>query len=186
MRTSISHPLQIAEVPAPGGGVIGVTFCPGKHQTSAATGSWSRDLSLDVQAIGQWGANTIVTLVTSQELSELRVTALGDEVAAQGMKWLHLPIQDVSTPDVEWEQLWASATKDLHAILDADGRVLVHCKGGLGRAGLVAARLLIERGVLPIIAIAQVRKVRPGAIETSEQERYLYELETTHRASDDA
>jgi protein-tyrosine phosphatase len=62
---------------------------------------------------------------------------------------------------------------ELHGILDSDGKVLAHCKGGLGRAGMVAARLLVERGVSPDEAIASVRRVRPGAIETGLQERYL-------------
>ena len=50
-RTSLSHPLQIAEVSAPGGGMVGITFCPGKHQRLAATGAWARDLQLDLEAI---------------------------------------------------------------------------------------------------------------------------------------
>jgi len=34
-RTSASHPLLIAEVPAgPGGGAVGITFCSGKEGPS--------------------------------------------------------------------------------------------------------------------------------------------------------
>jgi hypothetical protein len=43
----------------------------------------------------------------------------------------------------------------------------------LGRAGTIAARLLVELGMEPRKAIASVRAVRPGAIETSEQERFV-------------
>jgi ADP-ribosyl-[dinitrogen reductase] hydrolase len=53
--------------------------------------------------------------------------------------------------------------------------VLVHCRGGLGRAGTIAARLLVELGMEPAEAIARVRAVRPGAIETPEQERFVRE-----------
>jgi protein-tyrosine phosphatase len=176
LRTSLSHPLQIAEVPAPKGGVIGITFCPGKYQPASATGSWSRDLGLDLDAIRSWGARAVVTLVTVEELRALRVEAIGEEVTAREMQWVHLPIEDVSTPTDEWEQQWAEAKIPLHAALDAGGRVLVHCKGGLGRAGLVAARLLIERGELALDAVSDVRRVRPGAIETRAQEAYLLEL----------
>jgi hypothetical protein len=45
--------------------------------------------------------------------------------------------------------------------------------GGLGRAGTVAACLLIESGVAPSEAIRKVRTARSGAIETREQERYI-------------
>ena len=98
MRTSLTHPLQVAQVAAPGGGVVGITFCPGKHQLTAATGSWARDLAIDLDAIKAWGAGAVLTLVTPQELKELRVEMLGHEVAARGMRWFHLPIEDVSTP----------------------------------------------------------------------------------------
>lgn len=73
MRTSLTHPLQIATVEAPGGGMIGLTFCPGKHQPYAATGAWARDLDLDLGAIKAWGAGVLVTLVTGAELAELGV-----------------------------------------------------------------------------------------------------------------
>ena len=51
--------------------------------------------------------------------------------------------------------------------------VLIHCRGGLGRAGTIAARLLIELGTEPGEAIANVRAVRPGAIETDDQEEFV-------------
>lgn len=47
--------------------------------------------------------------------------------------------------------------------------MLVHCKGGLGRAGMIAARLLVELGMPPDTAIRQVRLARRGAIETPAQ-----------------
>ena len=54
----------------------------------------------------------------------------------------------------------------------AGSNVLVHCKGGLGRAGVIACRLLIELGMKPSEAIVAVRNVRPGAIETAAQLDY--------------
>jgi len=87
--------------------------------------------------------------------------------------WFHLPIVDVSTPDKYFEQAWDTAGETLRSLLQNGSNVLVHCRGGLGRAGTVAARLLIEVGMEPETAIAKVRKVRPGAIETSEQEQFV-------------
>jgi ADP-ribosyl-[dinitrogen reductase] hydrolase len=51
--------------------------------------------------------------------------------------------------------------------------VLLHCMGGLGRSGMVAARLLVELGEEPRTAIQRVRAARPGAIETAAQEAYV-------------
>ena len=51
--------------------------------------------------------------------------------------------------------------------------VLVHCRGGLGRSGTIAALLLIEFGVPNDQAIIKVRNARPGAIDIAEQEEYV-------------
>lgn len=51
--------------------------------------------------------------------------------------------------------------------------MLVHCKGGLGCAGLVASRLLVELGWEADAAIAAVRGTRPGAIETPAQAAHV-------------
>jgi ADP-ribosyl-[dinitrogen reductase] hydrolase len=65
------------------------------------------------------------------------------------------------------------ATGDLRQVVRSGGRVLLHCRGGLGRAGTIAARLLVELGMEPGKAVQAVRHVRPGAIETIEQERHV-------------
>ena len=53
------------------------------------------------------------------------------------------------------------------------GRVLLHCRAGLGRTGMIAARLLVELGTPPDAAIVSVRAARTGAIETRAQERHV-------------
>lgn len=178
MRTSHTHPLQIAEVrPAPGMGRIGITFCPGKVQPSAMTGGWSRDLGIDVDAIAAWGASAVVTLVEDHELTSLNVEGLGDAVRRRHMDWYHLPIVDVSTPCSRFEAEWDEVGEGLRARLRDGFDLVVHCKGGLGRAGTIAARLLVELGADPADAIRQVRAVRPGALETHGQVDYVLGLE---------
>lgn len=170
MRTSHTHPLQIAFVrPTPTSGRIGITFCPGKRQRDAATGAWERQLDVDLDAIFDWGAVAVVTLTEAHELQALGVAGLGAEVRARHMDWLHLPIVDVSVPDAGFERHWGEAGEGLRARLRAGFDILVHCKGGLGRAGLTAARLMVELGVPAAEAVATVRQVRPGAIETQAQ-----------------
>jgi ADP-ribosyl-[dinitrogen reductase] hydrolase len=78
------------------------------------------------------------------------------------MEWHHLPIRDVSVPDAAFERSWPADAARLRALIDAGANVLIHCKGGLGRTGMVAARLLVERGADPAAAMRDVRAVRPG------------------------
>jgi ADP-ribosyl-[dinitrogen reductase] hydrolase len=89
------------------------------------------------------------------------------------MAWHHLPITDVSVPDDRFLSAWHKAGAALRHRLRNGFDIVVHCKGGLGRAGMVAATLLVELGRAPSEAIAMVRAVRPGAIETSAQEDFV-------------
>lgn len=169
-RTSQTHPLQIAEVRAsPSHGRIGITFCPGKHDLFAHTGAWKRDLGIDLDAIAAWGARLVLTLVEPAELRELKVPQLGHEIRVRGIEWLHLPIADYSVPSDAFEEQWIIDGRDIREMLRNGDDVLVHCKGGLGRAGMIAARLLVELGMDPEQAIHSVRHVRIGAIETPAQ-----------------
>lgn len=70
-------------------------------------------------------------------------------------------------------QYWGKLSPRLHRIIESGGRIIVHCRGGLGRAGTIAALLLTERGWSAPSAVSDVRFLRPSTIETGEQERWL-------------
>ncbi|MFZ4534904.1 cyclin-dependent kinase inhibitor 3 family protein [Propionivibrio sp.] len=179
IKNSLNSPLQIAEVLLqPGEGRIGLTLCPGKKDP----GHWNRNLSEDLKVIRAWGATTVVTLIEDHEFQMLGIETLGQDVRALGMDWLHLPILDVSIPDHRLEEAWGLTGPKLHSRLDAGERILIHCRGGLGRTGLLAGRMLVERGCDPRTAIQRVRAVRPHAIETAAQEQYV--LNSTVRAAE--
>jgi ADP-ribosylglycohydrolase/protein-tyrosine phosphatase len=171
-RTSASDPLRIAELPF-GAGLIGITLCPGKRGDSQQGSRWARDLDTDIAAIRSWGASAVVTLIEDHEFAMLGVDSLPRAMQDAGLEWHHLPIRDVDVPDRRFESRWVYAGTRLRERLRSGERVLVHCRGGLGRAGLVAAGLLVESGVPAGQAIAAVRAVRSGAVETPSQEQWV-------------
>ena len=174
IRTSQTHPLRIDAVQIPGGqGLVGITFCPGKQQQEAMTGIWERDLETDLKCIIDWGASALVTLIEQHELESLGVADMPARVKAMGLEWYFLPIKDYHIPSSSFEAKWSTAGPSLRERLLAGKKIVVHCKGGLGRAGTIAAQLLVELGMTPDSAIAAVREERKGAIETSEQEDYV-------------
>ena len=147
---------------------------PGKQQPGAATGAWSRDLALDLDAIERWGAAAVLTLVEKDELARLEVPleTLRDAVQARHMGWHWYPLKD-GTPEALFGGAWGIVGPELRDLLRAGFAVLVHCKGGLGRAGTMAAQLLAELGMDQERAIQVVRAVRPGAIENQAQQRHV-------------
>ena len=162
--------MEIADLTTgPGQGRIGITFAPGKHDPS-----WNRDLASDLDAIADWGASLVVTLLEDHEMVLLRIPNLGDEVARRNMEWLHLPIPDVSAPRADFDKAWLAHSVRLRKKLNDGADILVHCRGGIGRAGMVAARLLVELGEPPEVAMARVRAARhPNAVETADQEHWV-------------
>lgn len=174
MRTSETHPLQIAELPVRDG-AIGITFCPGKTGASVYGDPWDRDLEADLNALKAWGAHAVLSLTEDHEHEMLGVPNLGKAIRKAGFEWWHFPIRDLSAPDLGVQSAWLKISEEVHQQLDRGKRVVVHCRGGLGRAGTIAALLLIERGEEAATAIKAVRNVRPGAIETADQEEFLEE-----------
>ena len=174
-KTSENDPLRIASViPRHGFGRIGITLCPGKKQLHGWSGHWDRDLDLDLDEVMRWGATAVITLITEAELDALQVRGLPEAVENRHMEWWHLPIPDVQPPGPEFELAWEVAGEAIRDRLAQGFDVLVHCKGGLGRAGTVAARLLVELGEDCDEAIRRVREARSGsAIETHEQEAHV-------------
>jgi ADP-ribosyl-[dinitrogen reductase] hydrolase len=175
VKTSRTHPLPIAIVATPGGGSIGMTLCPGKRQPEAITGPWERGLADDFAVITQFAARHLVTLMETHELLAAQVPpeTLAAAARASDMTWHHWPIADFTTPDEAFERLWRAEARALRDTLADGRRVLVHCRGGRGRSGLVAARFLIELGMAAPDAISAVRAAQPMAMETTAQEHHV-------------
>ena len=174
-RTSETDPIRIAAVtPGEDHGRIGITLCPGKTDPAGISGAWARDLGTDLEAIERWGATAVVSLITDEEIAGLGVRGLAAAVRERHMEWWHVPIPDGRPPGRDFEDRWAVAGDAIRDRLRAGFDVLVHCKGGLGRAGTVAARLLVELGERADEAMRRVRAARsPYAIETKSQEAHV-------------
>ena len=62
--------------------------------------------------------------------------------------------------------------------------VAVHCGAGLGRTGTVLACWFVHRGQTAQHAIAEVRRLRPGSIETEEQAQAVLQYSRRKRGGD--
>jgi protein-tyrosine phosphatase len=118
------------------------------------------------------GINTLVSLLSEDQVEML---VLGDErlMAKQlGMKFLHHPIPDHQLPADP--QAFQAFVSDLASRLQAGERIGIHCLGSIGRATVVAACTLIHLGWPPAAALAAIEAARGVPVpDTDEQQEWI-------------
>lgn len=134
-------------------------------------------LSDDVGYLKSLGITQIVSLLESSEARSLALDAEKDVCKVLGVTFEQHPIKDRSTPSKAAIRDIVSAT--LNDILRGE-HVAVHCRGGIGRAGLVCCCILIEYGATPDTAIKLVSKARRCPVpDTAEQLRLIQDYPDT-------
>ena len=144
---------------------------PGRLALSARPrgGDW---LEEEIAAWRGVEVDTVLSLLTPDEERELDLGNEAQEVKRTGMKFLSLPIPDRQVPQSE-SQITATLEK-LDIDLSAGKNVVIHCRQGIGRSGLVAACLLISKGLSSGAAVESLTAARGAAIpETPEQRRWI-------------
>jgi atypical dual specificity phosphatase len=116
----------------------------------------------DLRWLRRNGVDLLVTLTESP--------VRRDWVNEAGLMVVNVPVPDMEAPtDRQIDHLLDTIRK-----ANASGMgVAVHCGAGLGRTGTVLAAWLVANGDSPRDAIAAVRELRPGSVETVEQERAI-------------
>jgi ADP-ribosyl-[dinitrogen reductase] hydrolase len=175
-RTSDTHPLRIDACSlSVGQGYVGMTLCPGKHGESLdRLPPWKRDLDKDIRAIIDQGADGVLTVMEPGEMAELEVADLGGRIAARGLSWWRLEVPDGGVLHAGQHAQWDAMRRALASFILAGKNLVIHCRGGLGRTGTMAAALLMDLADMnPGEALARVRQARPGTVETPLQEAFI-------------
>ncbi|MFH0911211.1 MAG: dual specificity protein phosphatase family protein [Planctomycetota bacterium] len=123
--------------------------CPGSNT----------DLTKDLDFLASQKIGAVVSL-TPRRLDE-------GALKARGFRWLHLPIEDFSSPSMEQIETFVQFVDER---LAENRAVVVHCGVGYGRTGTMLACYLVHDGLDAEEAIWQIRLFRPRSIETAGQE----------------
>ena len=117
---------------------------------------------------------TIVSMVEDSEFAKLCDKKIFvRHIYSNNLKWIHMPIVDLKAPDQKFIYKWQTSKILLKNDLTEGRNIVLHCMGGKGRSGTIAAILLLEFGENHKNAIEIVRQNRKGAIETKEQEDFI-------------
>jgi len=174
VRTSLTDPIQVAWLPLPINGRIGLTFAPGKSDFSMSGElRWERDLELDLLRLRDvFHVGTLVSLLEEHELALLGIEDYEQTAIAVGIDVLHFPILDTYVPRAMPPV--SALLKKIEAIATQGRGVVIHCRGGLGRSGVIGGCLLLKHGLLPDEALKVLATVRsPDCPENETQREFI-------------
>lgn len=148
-------------------GRVALSSCPGRTDVGG-------DVQSDVQHLLLLEIGVVVSLVTDVEMDYYGAIGLRRELHAAKLRSVQFPIEDTLPPrDLAATQ---ALCRDILGWLEESKNVLIHCIGGWGRSGTIAAALLTHQGYKPEQAIELVREARsPRCVESRAQERFVHE-----------
>jgi atypical dual specificity phosphatase len=118
----------------------------------------------DLKYLAQQHVDALVTLTTTPTDAVL--------LAKYGIEGIHIPIVDYTPPSLAQMQLYVAELTD---VFNENGKVVVHCHAGCGRAGtMLAVYFVAFEGMTADDAIDHIRDLRPCSIETSAQENAVH------------
>ena len=150
---------------------------PGKLALAARPrgGEWLHD---ELASWRQEGVDTVFSLLTPEEEQDLDLTREERETKGLGMAFRSFPIPDRQVPDSETRL--AKVLEKLDKELASGTNVALHCRQGIGRTGLVAACLLVTKGLDTKAAIKRLSAARGTSVpETTEQRRWIDHFAST-------
>ena len=90
-----------------------------------------------------------------------------------GITGVHLPVEDFTPPTLAQIEIFLAEVENARL----KGRALgLHCTAGKGRSGTMLATYLVSQGLTGPDALAKIRRLRPGSVETEAQEARVVEF----------
>ena len=158
--------ISISWIPIGKKNLLGVSQFPGKNlQNIFDLSSFLKDL----QIIKKQKGKIVVSLLPDNEKNKL---GLDDLIwSKEEVEYIQFPINDFSVPPKKKFNELKKLISFIKENLMLSKHVLIHCNGGKGRSGMIAA--LVLKAMKEKDPIKKVREKVIGAIETEEQEIFV-------------
>ena len=125
-----------------------------------------------IDTLAASGIHRVVSLLQHTEAELLGLQDESKEVLAQGMQFDSFPVADFGVPSSL--TAFAEFTREMSAQLTQGANILIHCRGGVGRSGLVAAGVMLQSGVDPGQVFSRISARRGVRVpETDAQQQWL-------------
>ena len=158
--------ISISWIPIGKKNLLGVSQFPGKNlQNIFDLSSFSKDL----QIIKKQKVKIVVSLLPDNEKNKL---GLDDLIwSKEEVEYIQFPVNDFSVPPKKKFNELKKLISFIKENLMLSKYVLIHCNGGKGRSGMIAA--LVLKAMKEKDPIKKVREKVIGSIETEEQEIFV-------------
>ena len=150
---------------------MGLVICPAK-KGSGMVGRHDRDFEKDMTALAEQGVDKVYGLMPKYELVEYKAEALLTETGSYGIEYVYCGWTDRSTPDND--DFWTCVKQALND-LKMGKRIVVHCRGGLGRTGTFAGTVLALAGWHMDSMIDALHEARAPCAQRRRSRRHLSE-----------
>ncbi len=110
----------------------------------------------------------VLSLLHDEEISKFDLWREDQLVCDNGMNFQHFPIVDFGVPNL---QALFDLTVGLAGHLKNGVGVMIHCAGGIGRAGLVSCGTLVALGNSPTRALETVSRARGKPVPETPAQR---------------
>ena len=147
--------------------VLYAGLAPGKYNKSTNT---QRSLDDDLKVIANSNVKVIICLMQWSELEKLKIINYPRKAQEYGFIFYHLPIIDGSYPN---DSDVNSVINIAKCHLSKGQSVLIHCREGKNRTGLICGCCLVKFGYNRYEVIEKIQNCRPGSLQSINQQKYI-------------
>lgn len=132
-------------------------------------GDWLDD---EISSLCSSNVNIIVSLLETEEISELELTDFATKCRRSNIEFISFPIKDRDVPILNWHT--TKFIKQLFGKLSEGKNIVIHCRQGIGRSSIIAAATMILQGLAPDEVLAKIVEARGCNVpDTPEQRQWV-------------